>query len=32
MKRTPKMKRMPKTNPTYVNDEFALGKEKMPPL
>jgi hypothetical protein len=23
---------MPKANPTYVNDEFASGKEKMPPL
>jgi hypothetical protein len=26
-----KMKRTPKANPTYVNDEFVSGKEKMPP-
>lgn len=26
-----KMKRTPKANPTYVNDEFLSGKDKMPP-
>ncbi len=26
-----KMKRTPKANPTYVNDEFVSAKDKMPP-